>query len=1563
MRLLRLLSLTGMALVMTCTLAAQSAAVTSRIAGKIDETQRTTLRGAVHPLANAANDRGAVPDEMPVSRVHLMLKRSESQETALRQLIAEMHTPGTANYHKWLTPEAFGKQFGPSDEDVAKVTNWLSSHGFSVTAVNPGKQTIEFSGTAGQMRSAFGTQIHKYAVQGETHFSTANDPQIPAALAPVVGGFVTLNNFRAKSHLRALGKASYDPKTDRAVPAWTEGTNNFALSPGDYAVQYDLKPLYTAGINGSGQTIAIINESNINVARANLFRSLFGLPYNPPQVIVDGNDPGIDGVNNPDGPNYASVEAYLDVEWAGAVAPQATVDLVIGADTELSHGLELAAEHAVYSNIAPIMSVSFGYCENGLGNENVFLNSLWEQAAAQGITVLVSSGDNGSAGCDDDNTQDFATGGQAVSGWASTPYNVAVGGTDFYYSSYQNSSALASQLSTYWNTTSSPTTPTVSLLQAIPEQPWNDSQFGLNVNNYFTLNNDTSIAAGSGGASNCALATYDSSGNTASCTGGYPKPAWQSAAGVPSDGVRDIPDVSLFAANGQNNSYYPICAIDGDCEPAASGGSINIYGVGGTSASTPSFAGMMALVNQKYGRQGQANSVLYPLKKQFPAAFHDVLQGSNTVPCEYAPTVTTNCIAVTGALQVVNSSGVTITEGEIGTGTTADYNAAAGYNLATGLGTIDANQLVTNWGSVKLAATTTAMTPTSTSIAHGATLTINGTVTGSGTPTGNVSLMSDSSEPLNAGQTIFTLNNGAFTGSISTLPGGTYNIWAQYGGDSGNAMSTSAKTQITVGQEASGTNLNIFDGANGAVYTSGSSTTPGSTVDYGTPMILEALVAPSSQLSAAETCTSNCPIYTNPTGTVVFLDGSTTLNTAVLNAEGDAEFNEPFTVGSHSVTASYSGDNSYTKSASSAINFTVVQDTPSINLLTTVTDQNGNALNGPGQPTVFTVQLENGVQSNGTSAVLLVAPPTGTVTMTGLPSGTPTTATLTSGIDNSNGAVVGLASFVVPAGAVSGAYNSVQKYSVTISYPGDTNYTKQSGSGTVNILNLNGGSYAATIAASLSGSISPVSRLTITGTVTGASGVAAPTGSIYLSSDGDPTGYYASGAQLVAGSGNVSSFTLTLNSQTLIPGANFLTLQYWGDKNYLPAALTLNANASVSNPMADFTLEPQTVLLPVTAGNSATDTINLTSQGIPGFSGNVTLSCTAAAGVSCTIPSTAGLSSGGATSAALTVTAPAQTANQTYNVLVTATDPTGNIAHTAQVQAVVSGSSAGASSFALNNSGSITVDAGINTGNTSTVTVTPLGGFTGAVTLTCAVTPAGANSPACSVASPVTLSGTAAQTATVTVTTTSSTAAGIYTVTVTGVSGSITLTSPIAVNVSTPGFTASNSGTVTVAPGSAGTATITLTPTNGFTGAISLSCLVTTSIASPNDMPTCSIPTSATISGSTAQTVTLTMNTTAATAGMTMPTNLFWPAAGGTALALLGFLAVPRRRRNWLLMLGILALALGAAVTGCGGGTGSTGGGGGGSSNPGTTAGNYTVTVTATSGTITQNTAVTLTVN
>ena len=318
---------------------AQEIAPTARIVNPIDERQLVTLKGTVHPLANARNDRGAVPADMKLDRLHLVLKRSDSQESALRQLIGDMHAPGTASYHKWLTPDQFGKQFGPSDQDVAAVSTWLAGHGFSVTKVNPGKQTIEFSGNAGQLAAAFHTQIHKYEVNGETHFANAIDPQIPAAIAPVVGGFVSLNNFRLKSYSHYLGSAQYSPKTDTATPNWTVGSSttgyNFVLAPADFAVQYDLNPLYAAGVNGNQQTIAIINEANINVGLVNQFRSLFGLPVNPPQVIIDGNDPGINGINNPDGPNYATSEAYIDVEWSGAVAPNATIELVIGGDTAI----------------------------------------------------------------------------------------------------------------------------------------------------------------------------------------------------------------------------------------------------------------------------------------------------------------------------------------------------------------------------------------------------------------------------------------------------------------------------------------------------------------------------------------------------------------------------------------------------------------------------------------------------------------------------------------------------------------------------------------------------------------------------------------------------------------------------------------------------------------------------------------------------------------------------------------------------------------------------------------------------------------------------------------------------------------------------------------------------------------------------------------------------------------------------------------------------------------------------------------------------------------------------
>jgi subtilase family serine protease len=1578
LRVLSLYALAGALLGLSASSAAQTNPIvvtpSSRIVNPVDNAQLVTLHGTVSPLATRRNDLGAAPDGLQLDRMHLVLKRSDSQEAALTQLIGEMHTPGSPNYHKWLTPDQFGAQFGPSDQDIAAVTTWLTNQGFSVRGVNPGHQTIEISGSVAQLRNAFHTQIHQYAVNGQTHYSNVNDPQIPAALAPVVGGFVSLNNFPVHRYLHSFGKAQYDPKTNKATPQWTMGTTgslSFVLAPQDYAVQYDLAPLYNGSVNGAGQTIAIINDSNINVDLVNQFRSLFGLPNNPPQVIIDGNDPGVDGINNPDGPNGDSVEAYLDVEWAGAVAPNATIDLVIAGNTPLQNGLILAAERAVYSNIAPVISVSFGNCEMGLGANNAFLSSLWQQAAAQGITVTVSTGDAGSAGCDNDNTQSFAVNGQAVNGFASTPYNVAVGGTDFFYSQYNGTTAaLNAQIATYWNTTPSNSAPTVSLLQPVPEQPWNASQYGLNINSYYTTFQDTTIAGGGGGASNaaiCAGNTYSSTtGLCTSSLSGYPKPAWQTGVtGIPADGVRDTPDVSLFASSGINASFYPLCASDGDCQPA-SGGTVQISGVGGTSASTPAFAGIMALVNQKYGRQGQANTVLYPLAKQFPASFHDVTVGTNSVPCEILPTPTPNCIAVSNPIVLTSQSG-SITEGQIGSGTTPQYNAAAGYDLASGLGTIDAANLVNNWNKVTLAATTTTMTPTPangvslTSIPHGTSVAIAGTVTGSGTPTGDVALMTDSTEQAQQFATKYALSGGSYTGTTSNLPGGTYNIWAQYGGDSVNGMSTSTKTQITVTPETSAIDFNMFNVATSpaTIYRPGSG--PGTTVDYGTQFLLSALVAPSSQAAALETCIvsrTGCSgiTFTSPTGTVTFADNGSTLNTAAINNEGDAEYNAPFSVGAHSVTAAYAGDKSYNAAATTApITFTVVKDTPAMfigasNLISTSSLQ---VVGGTNQPTVLNVLIENNAQVSAATNTAIypvpIAAPTGTIAVTSSLSGVSGTLPVSAGVDPSTGAQVGLATVTIPASTAAGTYT------LGITYSGDSNYQGVSGNGSIQIVSPNG-LKSTTTTATMSGSISPNSSITITGTVTGSS-TTAPTGGIIVYSSGN----YLTQISISPGSGNVSNFAFKLNSAVLSQGANFITLQYTGDNTYAPSAFTLNGGSSIGNPLADFAMVPSSSNVPVTTGSNGTSTINLAS--VNGFAGTVNLVCRAAAGVTCTLPSSATLSSGGNTSATLTVNAPSGAINGNYNVLVIGTDASGMYIHTLGFTAMVSGTSGTTPSFTLTKSQDISVTAGATTGNTSTISVNPTNGFTGTVGLTCAVTtaPSGATSPITCAMAPTSVSITStALSSILTVSSTSSTTPGSYAVTVTGVSGSITQTDIVNVTVLGGTFALSNSGNITVTRGatSGNTSTITVTPSGGFTGAVSLSCAITPAAA--NAPATCALnPTSVTITSG-AQTSTLSIGSTANTA-FNEPLKLFWPATGGTVLAVL-FFFVPRRRRNWLAMTGLLLVLVSGIVIGCGGGSNNnnnnnTGG------NTGTTPGTYTVTVTGTSGTMSKTTTVTLTVN
>src|SRR5713226_9265693 len=933
---------------------AQTTNIPARITQAVDENNLVVLKGNVHPLARAEFDQGAVADGQPLNRMLLLLQRSADQESALRQLLDDQQSKSSPNYHAWLTPEQFGIQFGPADADVQAVTQWLTSHGFTGINMGPGRQVIEFNGTSGRVRTAFRTEIHRFMINGKAYTANVTDPQIPVALAPVVAGLVSLHNFPRKSYARILGQFRRTLGKTGLEPLFTfpnpfNGRNFYGLGPGDFATIYNSKPLIAAGNDGTGQTIAIVGETNLNVQDVQQFRKMFGLPANfdATSVVLNGEDPGITSIGE-------EGEADLDVEWSGAAAPGATVKFVVSASTPASAGIDLSALYIVEHNLAGVMSESYGDCEKNLGSAgNAFYNSLWEQAAAQGITVFLSSGDGGSAGCDDFNTQQVTTQGLAVSGLASTPFNVSVGGTDF---------DQVNNFAAYWNSTNDPITGT-SAKSYIPEIPWNENcaQIGLTGCGATAPLGSVNIVAGSGGASSV-----------------YGKPKWQmGVTGMPNDNHRDQPDISLFASPGFDGTGYVYCQSDQTisgsptCDLNASNGVLNFGIVGGTSASAPAFAGIMALVNQKQAtvanpapRQGNANFVLYALAKKAGAScassateaagciFNDITKGNSFLPTGL-PGVGTNSVPCQGgslncSVAVAGSNGVLVDPSHT---TTEAWTATAGYDMTTGLGTVNANNLATNWSSVSTVPTTTTLTLSlTTGITHGTVenVTVGITVkpnTGTAVPAGDVSLIATFPDGSTHGFDQFTLSNGAVTGAkTQSLPGGTYTVSAHYTGDGTNAPSDSTPTQVTVGKESSQTFIVVpsFDSQGNLL--NGNATS----VVYGSRYIIRMYVTDKNGVASTTgpptpTCYQE-NVLACPSGTVTLTDNGALIDTGGggpgvynLNNFGYTRDLAPsLTGGTYSLVANYSGDNSYQASTSPTDTFAVTPALTQMNLYSTI---------------------------------------------------------------------------------------------------------------------------------------------------------------------------------------------------------------------------------------------------------------------------------------------------------------------------------------------------------------------------------------------------------------------------------------------------------------------------------------------------------------------------------------------------------------------------------------------------------------------------------------------------
>jgi hypothetical protein len=891
-----------------------------RITQPVDSASMSPLTGSLNPMAKAEFDRGLADNSKVIQGMSIEFKRTPAQEASLAALLKAQQDAGSPYYHKWLTPAEFGQQFGMSSADLDKVTGWLQQEGFTITSVAASKNAIGFSGNIAAVEAAFQTKIHNYSVNGETHFSNADQISVPSAFAGTVGGVRGLDDFRLK------------PRVLKSNPHFTSGVSGaHYVAPGDFAVIYDVNPLYTAGNTGKGVTIAVIGQTDIVASDITNFRGAAGLPANAPTVFtVPATTPLSSAAGSASGD---LAETDLDLEWSGGVASGASIVLVNAGDVFTA--LAYASQNPINGITIPIISMSYGTCEANVSTANQIVIEGWlKQANSQGQTVVLASGDSGAADCDGSSVTSASLG-LSVDYPGSSQYVTDLGGSEFTGDGTAQTPQTGA--GTYWSANGSNDLIT-SAKSYIPEMAWNDTTF--------SLANGGGLSAGGGGVS--AL---------------FPKPSWQTGVpGIPADLHRDVPDISLNASPDHDgylyctqvqtvasgNNFVAGCQATSFrlSDPGQSDNNNLVPNsvAGGTSFAAPSFAGLLAIVEQKLasgGGLGNINPALYQLAANattYASAFHDITVGNNQVPCA---TSSPNC--PTGSNPVIG------------------YTAGTGYDQATGLGSVDANSLATVFTAlVQATGTKTTLTASpGTSLAINEQVTFTATVapnTATTPPAGTVTFTVDGAAQTPVAVSTTAPYTAVFTTAFASS--GTHSVAATF--NSANTTytgSTSSSVTITVVAQGTGATTTTVS-ANPTSFALGSSVTLSATVSGQT----------AGTLTGPLTFTTGSPAVTIGTVKQVTIGAGNTA-TATLTVNATASLG--FAPGTDTITANYGGD---TFNATSSGQTTVTVSNPGITLsATNLTISSPN----PGNSGTSTITLTS---TGGYAGTVTLIAPTSTLT-------------------------------------------------------------------------------------------------------------------------------------------------------------------------------------------------------------------------------------------------------------------------------------------------------------------------------------------------------------------------------------------------------------------------------------------------------------------------------------------------------------------------------------------------------------------------------------------------------